>query len=133
MINNGWYLVDLPGYGYAKASKIEREKFATIITDYVTKAENMHLLFVLIDSRHEPQKIDVEFITMLGRQGVPFGIVFTKSDKQSANQTASNVACYRKKLLETWEELPPIFITSSERKEGREEILAFIEECLEPV
>ena len=130
LINESWYLVDLPGYGYAKVSKTEKEKFGKIITDYITKAENMHFLFVLVDSRHEPQKVDMEFVAMLGEQGLPFGIVFTKSDKQSSNQTASNLARYKKKLLETWEELPPVFVTSSEKKEGGESILGFIEKCL---
>ena len=131
VVDGAWYIVDLPGYGYAKVSKTEKQKFSKMITDYVTKAENMHFLFVLIDSRLEPQKIDLDFISMLGENGVPFGIVFTKSDKQSANQTASNVARFKKKLLETWEALPPVFITSSEKKEGRGGILDFIEGCLE--
>ncbi len=126
LVDDGWYIVDLPGYGYAKVSKSEKQKFSKMITDYVIRAENMHFLFVLVDSRLEPQKIDLDFITMLGERGVPFGIVFTKSDKQSASQTASNIARYRKKLLETWEELPPQFVTSSERKEGGEAILEFI-------
>ena len=130
LIDDSWYIVDLPGYGYAKVSKSEKEKFSKMITDYVTRAENMHFLFVLVDSRLEPQKIDIDFITMLGEHGVPFGIVFTKSDKQSANQTASNIARYRKKLLEMWEELPPQFVTSSERREGGEAILEFVETCL---
>ena len=131
LVDGEWYIVDLPGYGYAKVSKTEKEKFSKMITDYVTRAENMHFLFVLVDSRLEPQKIDLEFISMLGERGVPFGIVFTKSDKQSANQTASGVAHYKKKLLETWEELPPVFVTSSEKKEGREAVLDFIGECLD--
>lgn len=130
-MDDSWYIVDLPGYGYAKVSKTQKEKFSKMITDYVTKAGNMHFLFVLVDSRLEPQKIDLEFITMLGERGVSFGIVFTKSDKQSPNQTASNIARYRKTLLETWEELPPLFVTSSERREGRDEILGFIAKCLE--
>lgn len=131
LINDSWYVVDLPGYGYAKVSKSEKAKFATLITDYVTKAENMYLLFVLVDSRLEPQKIDLEFISMLGQRGVPFAIVFTKCDKLSANQTASNIAGYKRKLLETWEELPPMFSSSAEKRTGREEILDFIERCLD--
>ena len=130
LVDDSWYIVDLPGYGYAKVSKTEKQKFSKMITDYVTLAENMHFLFVLVDSRLEPQKIDLDFITMLGERGVPFGFVFTKSDKQSANQTAANIARYRKKLLETWEELPPQFATSSERREGGEAILEFIVGCL---
>lgn len=131
LINDLWYLVDLPGYGYARASKSTREEFSKLITDYVTKSERMHYLFVLIDSRLEPQKIDLAFMEMLGYEGIPFGIVFTKCDKLSANQCASNVARYKKRLLEQWEELPPIFITSSEKKQGRDEILDFIDKSLE--
>lgn len=129
-INNSWFLVDLPGYGYARTSRNARESFAKIITDYVTAAPAMHYLFVLIDSRHEAMKIDLEFMQMLGREGVPFGIVFTKSDKLSARQLRLNVEAYKKRLSEWWEELPNIFITSSEHRKGRDEILDFIEECL---
>lgn len=131
LINDQWYLVDLPGYGYARVSKSAKEKFSKLITNYVLKCEKMHFLFVLVDSRHEPQKIDLEFINMLGENGVPFGIVFTKADKQSGNQTDSNVARYKKTLLQSWEELPPMFVTSAEKKQGRDEILDFIESCLE--
>lgn len=130
LVDDAWYIVDLPGYGYAKASKSEKEKFAKIISDYISKAENLHFLFVLVDSRHEPQKIDLDFITMLGETGVPFGVVFTKSDKQSPRRTAINIDNYKKKLLETWAELPPTFVTSSEKREGREAILDFIGGCL---
>lgn len=126
LIDDCWHLVDLPGYGYAKVAKTEKEKFAKIITDYITKADKMVFLFVLVDSRHEPQKIDLEFIDMLGREGVPFGIVFTKADKQSENKTISNVAFYKKVLRNTWAELPPLFITSSEKKQGRDAVLDFI-------
>ena len=132
LIDNAWYLVDLPGYGYARTSKAMRSDFAKIITDYVLKCEKMHFLFVLLDSRHEPQKIDLRFIEMLGRAGVPFGLVFTKTDKLSADRLASNVARYRRVLLESWEELPPVFLTSSEKKRGRAEILDFIGRCLRP-
>ncbi len=131
VINDSWYLVDLPGYGYARASKSSRSAFAKIITDYVTKAEKMHLLFVLIDSRHEPQKIDINFIEMLGEEGIPFALIFTKSDKLSATQLKRNLEHYKKCLLESWESLPPIFITSSERGTGREELLNYINECIE--
>lgn len=130
LINDAWYLVDLPGYGYAKTSKTARAEFGKLITDYVTKAEKMWFLFVLVDSRHEPQKIDTDFMTMLGEEGIPFGIVFTKADKLGTNQLASNIAHYKKKLLEQWEELPPVFVTSSEKRTGSGEILGFIGECL---
>lgn len=128
-----WYLVDLPGYGYARVSKSERGAFSKLITDYVLRRENMAFLFVLVDSRLEPQKIDLAFIDMLGENGVPFGIVFTKSDKLSADQLASHAARYRRTLLNSWEELPPMFVTSSEKKKGRGEILDFIGACLETV
>ena len=130
LVNDSWWLVDLPGYGYARTSRNARESFAKIITDYVTAAPAMHYLFVLIDSRHEAMKIDLEFMQMLGREGVPFGIIFTKSDKLSARQLRLNVEAYKKRLSEWWEELPNIFITSSEHRKGRDEILDFIEECL---
>lgn len=130
LVNDSWWLVDLPGYGYARTSRNARESFAKIITDYVTAAPAMHYLFVLIDSRHEAMKIDLEFMQMLGREGVPFGIVFTKSDKLSARQLRLNMEAYKKRLSEWWEELPNIFITSSEHRKGRDEILDFIEECL---
>ena len=125
-----WYLVDLPGYGYARASKTIRAGFDKLITDYVTKAEKMWFLFVLVDARHEPQKIDMEFMEMLGTEGVPFGIVFTKADKLGTNVLAANLANYRKELLKQWEELPPVFVTSSERRTGGDEILEFIEQNL---
>ena len=129
-INDSWYLVDLPGYGYARTSKTQRDEFAKIITDYVLRCERMHFLFVLVDSRLEPQKIDLRFIEMLGREGIPFGIVFTKIDKLSAAQLRRNLDRYRSTLLEQWEELPPIFCVSSADRRGREEILAHIEKCL---
>jgi GTP-binding protein len=130
LVNGEWYLVDLPGYGYAKTSKTERAKFSKLITDYVTRCEKLFFLFVLVDSRHEPQKIDLEFMEMLGIEGIPFGIVFTKADKLGTNALASNIALYKRRLREQWEELPPIFITSSEKKIGGAQILGFIEECL---
>ena len=129
-VNDAMYLVDLPGYGYARVSKSQRGEFSKLITDYVLRREQMVFLFVLLDSRHEPQKIDLRFIEMLGRAGVPFGLVFTKTDKLSADRLASNVARYRRVLLESWEELPPVFLTSSEKKKGRAEILDFIGRCL---
>ncbi len=129
-IDNAWYLVDLPGYGYARTSKTVRDGFSTLITDYVLRCGKMHFLFVLADIRLEPQRIDLRFIDMLGEHGVPFGIVFTKADKLSKTQCEKSVERYRKRLSETWEELPPMFVSSSERGTGREEILDFIGECL---
>lgn len=128
IINDEWYLVDLPGYGYAKRSKSQNEKLQEIISSYVLDREQMTLLFVLIDCRHEPQKIDLEFITWLGENGVPFSIIFTKADKLTKTALASNVAAYKKRLLEEWEELPPVFITSSESAMGRDEVLQYISE-----
>ena len=130
LINGNWYLVDLPGYGYARVSKSERREFSKLILDYVLEREQMHFLFVLVDSRLEPQKIDLDFINLLGEHGIPFGIVFTKCDKLSSNQAESNIARYRRTLLQSWEELPPMFRTSSEKRQGREVILDFIDNCL---
>ena len=130
LINDSWYLVDLPGYGYAKVSRTERGEFSKIITDYVLKCEKMHFLFVLVDSRLEPQKIDLKFIELLGENGIPFGIIFTKTDKLSQAQLNRSIAAYKKTLSEMWEELPPMITSSSEKGSGREEILTFIEECL---
>ena len=126
IINDEWYLVDLPGYGYAKRSKSQSEKLQEIISGYVLRREQMTLLFVLVDSRHEPQKIDLEFIQWLGENGVPFAIIFTKADKLGKCALASNLAAYKKRLLEEWEELPPIFVTSSENDMGRDEVLQYI-------
>lgn len=131
-INDAWYLVDLPGYGYARTSKRQRGAFSKLILDYVFRCEKMHFLFVLLDIRLEAQRIDREFIELLGRNGVPFGLVFTKADKLSAAQRERNLAAYRKVLEEQWEELPPIFVSSSEQGTGRDEILAFIERILAP-
>jgi GTP-binding protein len=130
LINDSWYLVDLPGYGYAKVSKTARGEVSKIITDYVLKCEKMHFLFVLVDSRLEPQKIDISFLELLGENGIPFGIIFTKTDKLSQAQLNRNVTAYKKRLLEQWEELPPMLLSSSEKGSGREEILSFIEACL---
>ena len=129
-INDSWYLVDLPGYGYARTGKSTRGAFAKIITDYIFKCEKMHFLFVLVDSRLEPQKIDLEFIEQLGMNGVPFGIIFTKADKLSKTQLQRSVAAYQKALSEQWEELPPMFTSSSEKGVGREEIVGYIENIL---
>ncbi len=127
---SAWYMVDLPGYGYARASKSVRAGFDRLITDYVTKAEKLWFLFVLVDARHAPQKIDMEFMEMLGTEGVPFGIVFTKADKLGTNALAANVANYKQELLKQWEELPPVFVSSSENRTGGEEIIEFIENNL---
>ena len=130
-INDQWWLVDLPGYGYAKASKKMRAEFGGLIDSYVRGRENLYCLFVLVDIRHEPQKIDLEFIEMLGENGIPLAIVFTKSDKLSAAQADRSVEVYKARMLQDWEELPPMFATSSERGTGRDEILDFIEKCLQ--
>ena len=129
-INGNWYLGDLPGYGYARVAKNKRGEFAKIIMDYVRKCEKMHFLFVLVDSRLEPQAIDLRFIELLGENGVPFGIIFTKTDKLSATQRKTSVENYSKTVSEQWEELPPMFCSSSEKGTGREEILDFNEKCL---
>ena len=129
-INDSWYLVDLPGYGYARVSKTARGEFSKIITDYVLKCKKLHFLFVLVDSRLEPQKIDLNFIELLGQNGVPVGIIFTKADKLSQAQLNRSITTYKRTLSEQWEELPPIFISSSEKGTGREEILSFIDELL---
>lgn len=129
-INNSWYLVDLPGYGYARVSKSQRGEFSKIILDYVLKCQKMHFLFVLVDSRLEPQSIDLKFIEMLGENGVPFGIIFTKADKLSASQLKRSIERFSKTLAEQWEELPPMLATSSEKGAGRDEVLNFIDECL---
>lgn len=128
LINGEWYIVDLPGYGYAKRSKESRDKFKKIIEGYILHRMQMTNLFVLVDSRHKPQKIDLEFMEWLGENGVPFSIVFTKMDKLGKVAGRTNVGNYLAQLKETWEELPPVFMTSSEDRRGREEILDYIEE-----
>ena len=128
VINGEWYLVDLPGYGYAKRSKKDTEKFEHMITTYILDREQMTNLFLLIDVRHEPQQIDLEFMEWLGENGVPFSIVFTKADKVAKAKLKGNVMHYLTELKKQWEELPPYFVTSSETKMGREEILNYIEE-----
>ncbi len=128
IINNEWYLVDLPGYGYAKRSKKDIDKLTQIISSYILRREQLINLFLLIDCRHEPQKIDMEFMEWLGENGVPFSIVFTKADKLGKVKLQSNIAAYLKALENQWEELPPYFVSSSENKTGREEILNYIEQ-----
>ena len=128
IINKEWYLVDLPGYGYAKRSKKEIAKLDQMIRGYILEREQLVNVFVLVDVRLEPQAIDLEFINWLGLSGIPFSIVFTKADKLTNAKVRANVAAYEKKMLETWEEMPPYFITSSEKHEGRDELLNYIEQ-----
>jgi len=127
IINKEWYLVDLPGYGFAKRSKKEVAKLDQMIRGYILVREQLVNTFVLVDVRLEPQAIDLEFMNWLGVSGVPFSILFTKADKLSAAKVKLNVDAYQKKMLETWEEIPPFFITSAEKGTGREEVLDYIE------
>ena len=127
IINREWYLVDLPGYGFAKRSKSEVAKLDQMIRGYILSREQLVNVFVLIDIRLEPQKIDLEFMEWLGVSSVPFSIVFTKSDKLSASKVRQNVDAYVQRMLETWEEMPPYFVTSAEKGEGRDEVLGYIE------
>ncbi|MEW5674925.1 ribosome biogenesis GTP-binding protein YihA/YsxC [Flavobacterium enshiense] len=128
-INSNWFLVDLPGYGYARVSKKTKETFQKFITDYFEKREQLVCAFVLVDIRHEAQKIDLEFITYLGETGIPFCIVFTKADKISRGKIDQHVAAYRKALLaNNWEEMPQHFVTSSTEETGRESLLEFIDQ-----
>ena len=127
IINKEWYLVDLPGYGFAKRSKKEVDRWDQMIRGYILQREQLANVFVLVDIRLEPQKIDLEFIEWLGMSGIPFSIVFTKTDKLSATKANQSVEIYKQKLLETWEELPPMFVTSAEKKQGRDEVLGYIE------
>lgn len=128
LINDNWYLVDLPGYGYAKVSKTSRKVFSDMITSYIENRENLHCLFVLIDSRLEPQEIDVKFINWLGQNQVPFALIFTKTDKINTPTLESNMAEYKKEMLKYWEELPKIFSCSAVTRIGRESIIKYIEE-----
>ncbi len=128
LINNQWYLVDLPGYGYAKLSKTEREKFKKIIDNYLKERTNLANLFVLVDSRHAPIQSDLEFMQNMGQMGIPFSIVFTKTDKLKPAELENNIAQYEAKLKEDWEELPPLFLSSAVNRDGQEEILSYIEE-----
>lgn len=133
LINRKWYLVDLPGYGYAKISATGKQKLEQVIRNYINLSQEMVLLFVLIDSRHEIGKIDMDFLIELGQSRIPFAIIFTKADKSSASQLASRLEQNKKKILELWEELPPIFVSSSETGMGREEILSYIDQVLETI
>ncbi|HEU5292580.1 MAG TPA: ribosome biogenesis GTP-binding protein YihA/YsxC [Cyclobacteriaceae bacterium] len=130
IINQSWYLVDLPGYGYASVSKDVRQGFGKIIDNYVMKSENLHFLFVLIDIRLDPQAIDKSFMEWAGHHEIPMGIIFTKADKLGTGKINSHLEKYQNELLHRWEELPPIFVTSSTNKKGREDVLAFIEKSL---
>ena len=129
LINNDWYLVDLPGYGYAQRGKSEMSKLKSLIEHYVLEREELTCLFVLIDSRHELQTKDAEFIRLLGENGVPFGIIFTKADKLSKTAAKNNVENICKALSEEWEELPPYFVTSSATGLGKDDVLGFIDDC----
>jgi GTP-binding protein len=126
-VNEAWYLVDLPGYGFAKAPKNEREKWDKMIWEYLFNRTNLMCVFVLIDARHEPQKIDIEFVNKLGEKGIPIQLIFTKADKIGINVAQKNIESFHQILLQTWEETPPHILTSSERKTGREELLKEIE------
>ena len=126
-INNNWFLVDLPGYGYAKISKTKRHEFKKMINNYLLNRKNLICLFVLLDIRHNTQKIDIEFMQQMGEEGIPFVMVFTKSDKISQTQIIKNIDKYKEEMLKYWESLPEIFITSSEKQIGTNDILNFIE------
>ncbi|MBO6080440.1 MAG: YihA family ribosome biogenesis GTP-binding protein [Bacteroidales bacterium] len=128
LINKNWYLVDLPGYGFAKISKTTREKWQKMISDYLLFRENLQVVFVLVDARLEPQQIDIDFINNLGEKGIPFAIIFTKTDKNSSGKTMSNMQKMKNVLAETWEELPLMLKSSAISGAGKEEILNFIEE-----
>jgi ribosome biogenesis GTP-binding protein ysxC len=127
-IDDRWFLVDLPGYGYARVSKTTKQVFQRFITDYFEQREQLVNAFVLVDIRHEPQKIDVEFMQWLGERAIPFAIIFTKADKLKPQAIERNVAAYKEALLEWWEEFPPYFITSAQNKTGKEELTQYIEQ-----
>lgn len=131
LIDESWYIVDLPGYGYASVSKGLRAGFGKMIEEYILKRETLNCLFILIDSRLEPQKIDLSFIQWVGEKGIPICLLLTKADKLSRGELQKNKARIEKTLLETWEELPPLIVTSAEKKTGKEEVLSFIEAALE--
>lgn len=130
LIDGSWYIVDLPGYGYARRGMQQRDELQRMISGYILRREQMMNLFLLIDSRHEPQRIDLEFIEWLGENGIPFSIVFTKADKLSKGKLAANINHYLSELSKQWEELPPHFISSSETRQGKEEILEYISQIL---
>ncbi len=130
LVNDSFYIVDLPGYGYARVGKDQRSGFKKMIEDYIHQREEMVNLFVLVDIRHKPMKIDVDFINEMGETGVPFSIVFTKADKLSKSAAKMSLMAYQEELLKSWEELPPLFVTSSESGEGREQLLEYIEQIV---
>jgi len=130
LINDSWYLVDLPGYGYARMDRKGREELAAVIRDYITGSEEMALLFVLIDSRHDIGRIDLDFLAELGEHGIPFALVFTKCDKQGPNVLAAQIERDREILLQQWEELPPLFCTSAQTHRGKDEVLDYIDSIL---
>ncbi len=131
IINKEWYLVDLPGYGFAKRSKKEIAKLEQMINGYILQRPQLVNVFVLVDIRLEAQKIDLDFINWLGSSSIPFSIVFTKADKLTTTKAQSNIAAYKRVLSETWEELPPMFVTSSEKRTGRDELLGYIGEIMD--
>lgn len=131
IVNNAWYLVDLPGYGYAKIAQSTRRRWEQMIENYLRKRENLVNVFVLLDARHEPQKNDLAFISQLGQWEVPFVLVFTKADKEKPGAVQRHVKQFLDKMREEWEFLPQVFITSAEKKTGREEVLQFIQQCTE--
>ena len=130
LIDNKWYMVDLPGYGFAKIGREGRQRLGEMIDDYILNSEEMALLFVLLDSRHDLQKIDLEFITKLGEHGIPFAIIYTKCDKMGVNVLKAQVEKNSQQLLEYWEELPPVFRSSSQTGQGKDEILSYIDNIL---
>jgi GTP-binding protein len=130
LMDGKWYLVDLPGYGYAKRSKAERKQFGSLIESYVLGRKNLSSLFVLVDSRIDPQPIDIDFINWLGTNGIPFSIVLTKTDKPRSKELEKNINAIQETLLQTWEELPPFFLTSAVKKTGQEELLHYMEEII---
>lgn len=130
LINDKWYIVDLPGYGFAKRSKKVQEQITKMIDGYILEREQLVNVFLLIDVRHNPQKIDIDFMTWLGENGVPFSIIFTKADKLTAGRARQNAQKYMNSLLDTWESLPPYFVTSSEKRQGRDDVLSYIENII---
>lgn len=133
LINKEWYLVDLPGYGYAKVNHNARDQFQKFISRYMTTRENLTNVFVLVDSRHKPQEIDLDFMIWLGEHGVPFSMIFTKFDKLKKSEQKKSIKLYETEMLKVWEEMPPYFITSSVSSEGKEELLAYIDEINQTV
>lgn len=128
-VNDSWYLVDLPGYGYARVGQGKKERFSKLIDSYILNREQLALIFILIDSRHEPQKNDLRFIQFVAENGIPLALVFTKSDKLSQTQLDNSLKKYFEELSKNWEELPQYFVTSSAKREGRDELLNFIDKC----